>query len=505
MTKKLGIVYLVGAGPGDPGLITVRGRALLRRADVIVYDRLVDQRLLKLGHRTAEQVDAGKAPGAHRLTQEEINALLIARARAGKVVVRLKGGDPFVFGRGGEELAACRSAGVPCIVVPGVTSAVAGPASLGIPLTQRGVAGSFAVITAESRDGEDGARHDFAALSCIDSLVILMGRSSIADWTHQLLRAGKPADTPVACIASATTPAQTNVIAPLSQIADVAARAGLKSPMVAVVGDVVRMAATDELRAVLPLAGRRIVLTAAEDTNRRLAAELAARAALPVSLPLVRIMRAPLDRSWRTALAKLSTYEWIVFTSRHAVLGFCQALHAEGGDARQLAGSRVAAIGPATARALRRRGILPDLVPNIATAAGLADALIGTELVAGTRILHPRSDLASGVLRERLTAAGAHVDDPIAYRTVLMPPDADTDLALTEPCDAIVLCSPSAANNLARRAARVRAEIVATIGSVTAQAARAAGIPVQVVADSPSAAGVVMALEEHWAVAEVAS
>jgi uroporphyrin-III C-methyltransferase len=240
--RPAGIVFLVGAGPGDPELITVRGLRCLRCADVVVYDRLVDSRLLDEAPRAARRVYAGKRPGRAALRQEEIDALLVRQARAGRTVVRLKGGDPFVFGRGGEEALACARAGVACEVVPGLTSAVAVPALAGIPLTHRAVAGSFAVLTGRCA-GADADRHDWAALARLDTLVILMGATRLGEIAAHLLRHGKPPATPAAVIENGTLAAQRVLVAPLADLAAVAAAARVSAPATAVVGEVVRLRA----------------------------------------------------------------------------------------------------------------------------------------------------------------------------------------------------------------------------------------------------------------------
>jgi uroporphyrin-III C-methyltransferase/precorrin-2 dehydrogenase/sirohydrochlorin ferrochelatase len=239
--RVAGTVTLVGAGPGDPGLITARGLELLRRADVVVHDRLVGPELLAEARPGAELVDVGKGPGHAALPQEEINALLVARARQGRTVLRLKGGDPFVFGRGSEELAACREAGVAAEVVPGVSSAIAAPAAAGIPVTARGLARSFAVVTAHQA-GPDGGEPDVAGLAGVDTIVILMGRASLDGMARRLIAAGRDPETPAACIASATTPAQRVTVATLATIAAAAERDGLEAPVVTVVGEVARLA-----------------------------------------------------------------------------------------------------------------------------------------------------------------------------------------------------------------------------------------------------------------------
>ena len=243
MNTTRGTVYLVGAGPGDPGLITVRGLELLRRADVIVHDRLVASELLAEARAGSEIIDAGKAPGSHRYSQDWINALLTDRARLGLCVVRLKGGDPFVFGRGFEELAACREAGVDCVVIPGVSSAFAAPAAAGIPVTRRGVVRSLAVVTAQADGDSPAGLLDFEALAAIDTVVILMGRANLRSVLQGLLEAGRDAKTPAACVERATTPQQRVAVANLATLADAADRAGLAAPVVTVVGEVAACAA----------------------------------------------------------------------------------------------------------------------------------------------------------------------------------------------------------------------------------------------------------------------
>ena len=247
MSGKRGMVYLVGAGPGDPGLLTVRGRDLLRQADTVGHDRLLVREMLAEVRADAEVIDVGKGPGCHTAPQDEINALLIDRGRHGRLVVRLKGGDPFVFGRGYEELAACRDAGVDCVVVPGVTSAVAGPAAAGIPVTDRRFVRSLAIITARTSRNSQATVLDFKALACIDTVVVLMGRSKLRDVTEGLIDAGRDPSTPAACIEWATTPKQRVTTGTLGSLADRADCDGLRAPVVTVIGEVAAYAVESEL------------------------------------------------------------------------------------------------------------------------------------------------------------------------------------------------------------------------------------------------------------------
>jgi len=247
MSGKRGMVYLVGAGPGDPGLLTVRGRDLLRQADTVVHDRLLVREMLAEVRADAEVIDVGKGPGCHTAPQDEINALLIDRGRRGRLVVRLKGGDPFVFGRGFEELAACRDAGVDCVVVPGVSSAVAGPAAAGIPVTDRRFVRSLAIITARTSRDSPAPVLDFKALACIDTVVVLMGRSRLRDVTAGLIDAGRDPSTPAACIEWATTPKQRVTTGTLESLAGRVDRDGLRAPVVTVIGEVAACAVESEL------------------------------------------------------------------------------------------------------------------------------------------------------------------------------------------------------------------------------------------------------------------
>lgn len=248
-----GTVYLVGAGPGDPDLITVRGLAILRCADVIVHDRLVASELLDEAHSGVEIIDAGKAPGRHRYSQKWINALIVDRAKRGLTVLRLKGGDPFLLGRGFEELTACREAGVPCVVVPGVSSAQAAPAAVGVPLTRRGVARSIAIITGQVGRGMPGPSLNFAALAAMDTIVILMGRANLSELVQSLIGAGRDPATPAACIERATTPKQRAVVGTLATIADRADAEGLSAPVVTVIGEVASSAVATGYRELWPL------------------------------------------------------------------------------------------------------------------------------------------------------------------------------------------------------------------------------------------------------------
>ena len=372
-------VYLVGAGPGDPGLLTRRGEELLRRADVVVYDRLASPALLTLVPPGAELVDVGKAPGRVALAQEQINELLVARGAAGLVVVRLKGGDPFVFGRGGEEAESCIAAGVPFEVVPGVTSAIAAPAYAGIPVTHRGLSTSVTVVTGHEDPGKPGSDTDWAALARAGgTLVVLMGAGRAADIAEALLAGGRAPATPVAAVRWGTRPEQRTVRGTLATLAAM----GVESPSAIVIGEVAGLDLSWFERR--PLFGRRVVVTRAREQASELRARLEQLGADVIELPSIALQDLDFE------LPALDPYAWVVFTSANGVDAFFdRGLAPAGLDARALAPARVAAIGPGTSRALVRRGIRADLVPEQFVAESLLAAFPDPD-PRGARILIAR-------------------------------------------------------------------------------------------------------------------
>ena len=486
----IGKVYLIGAGPGAPDLITVRGLRLLRSADVVAHDRLVDSRLLREARDGARLIDVGKLPGGGE-AQAKINGLLVSEARRGGVVVRLKGGDPFVFGRGGEEALALRESGVPFEIVPGVTSAIAAPAFAGIPLTHRGVSSSFTVFSGSRAADGSGAPTDWEALARVPgTLVALMGWRNLREIAESLIAAGKSPHTPAAVVSMGSQAAQKTASANLSAIAEAAEAGGLSSPAVLVVGEVARL--RDELRwfETLPLFGRRVLVTRAAEQAAGLSERLAALGALPVEIPTIRA--APLeDRSeLDAALADLSSFDWIAFTSANAVRFVFERLNALGADARALHPVLAAAIGRATASALSARGVSANFIPDRAGSESMADGMARLG-VSGARVLLPRSDLADGRLPDRLRRAGADVREVVAYRTT-MPESSRPALAeaLEAGVDAVALASASAAVNLAALldgdVRRLDGVAIACIGRAAAAAASELGLKVDIVAQAPS-------------------
>lgn len=500
IAPRPGKVYLVGAGPGDPGLITVKGCRLLREADVVVYDRLGAPAHLRECAARAELIFVGKAPGAEAMDQEAINRLLIARAREGKTVVRLKGGDPFVFGRGGEEARALAAAGIPFEVVPGVTSAVGVPAYAGIPLTHRGIASSVAIVS--GRIGRPGwARVARAA----DTIVILMGAARIGEITACLAEEGLSPDTPAAVVACGTLPEQRTVVGTLGDIAARAAAAGMPTPAVIVVGEVVRLREEIAWYERLPLAGRRVLVTRAPGQAGALGDLLAAAGAEPVEIPLIEVV-APED--WGpvdAAIGRLETYDWVVFTSANGVEFFFRRLGDLGRDARALGRARLACVGEATARSLGGHGLRADLVPE----SFRADALLGPlaeRAGEGARLLLPRGDLARRDFPAALRQRGLEVDEVVVYRTRPAREGGERIRRLLEEgrLDVLTFASPSAVESFMAAvgpdaAELARGAVVACIGPVTAQAARERGLEVQVLAEPSTMPGLVSALEAFFA------
>lgn len=479
-------VYLVGAGPGDPGLLTLRGAEVLRRADVVVHDRLVAPGLLDLAPAEAERVYAGKAPGRNEMSQEEINDLLVERGRAGRVVVRLKGGDPFVFGRGGEEAEALAAAGVPFEVVPGITSAVGAPAYAGIPVTHRGASTHFTVVTGHEDPTKESTDVDWDALAKGGgTLVILMGAGRIGEIADRLVAGGLPADTPVAAVRNGTRADQGTVRATLGTVVD----AGVQAPAAIVVGEVARLdLAWFESR---PLFGRSVVVTRAREQASELRRRLEALGAEVVELPVITIEPVAFD------VPDLDRYRWLVFTSANGVAAFFdRGLAPAGRDARALAGLRVAAIGPGTAAALAEHGVRADLLPERFVAEALLEAF-PAPTAGDERVLLARADQARDVLPAGLSERGYRVDVLPVYRTVTASPD---DAALERvrrgDVDALTFTSSSTVTNLCDLLGDTPSPqpLVVSIGPVTSKTAMERGLRVDVEAAEHTIDGLVDAL-----------
>lgn len=503
-----GKVYLVGAGPGDPGLITVRGLECIRTADVIVYDYLAAPALLRHARCDAERIYVGKKGGDHTLSQDGINALILEKAKAGRVVARLKGGDPYVFGRGGEEAEVLVRAGVPFEVVPGVTSAVAAPAYAGIPLTHRDFTTSVAFVTGhESPDKEESSIPWDSLAKGIGTVVFFMGVKNLPFIVKNLTDRGKPPETPVALVRWGTTPRQEVVSGTLADIVEKVRAAGLKAPAITVVGGVVSLRDTLRWFDTRPLMGKRIVVTRARHQASDLVRRLEDMGAECLECPTIDI-RPP--ESWDevdAAIGRLETYDWIVFTSVNGVHFFFQRLFALGRDVRALHRIKTAAIGPATAEALRDYGLFSDIVPASYHAESVVESF-ANEDVAGKRILLPRAGEARPVLPVELGKMGAVVDEVTVYRTVQVRDHADDLLAALKAgeVDMVTFTSSSTARNFrdllppdADLNELLRDVTVASIGPITTDTALSLGFRVDLTATEFTIPGLCAAIETHYA------
>jgi uroporphyrinogen III methyltransferase/synthase len=501
--KPKGSVALVGAGPGDPGLLTLRGRDLLERADVVVHDRLAPAALLAYARPDAEVVDAGKVPHGEGMTQADINALVVARAKEGLNVVRLKGGDPFVFGRGGEEAEACVKAKVAWEVVPGVTSAVAVPAYAGIPVTHRGRTQDFAVISGHVDPAAPDSTVDWRALaSGPGTIVLLMGVEKIGKIAAKLIEHGRPGDTPVAMTRCGTTAAQRTIVADLNTIEQVALAAGMKAPAVTVIGSVVGLRQKLNWYESRPLFGMTVLVPRTRQQAGTLSYEVRSLGGEPLEVPTIAIEPPRNPEPMRKAVSGLvqGRYQWVAFTSVNAVTAVRAGLEDVGLDPRALAGVRIAAVGDATLEALRQWGLFADLVPGNAMSSeelGKTWPPHDPQLDFLDRVLLPRADIATEALVAAVKAKGWAVDEVTAYRTVRAAPPSDAVKAAVRggDIDAVVFTSSSTVRNLVALAGRLHERtLVAAIGPQTAAAAREAGLRVDVESKVASVAAVTKAL-----------
>ena len=511
MSSRVGHVWLVGAGPGDPRLITVAGLEALRVAEVVLYDRLAPPELLEECAADALLLNAGKAPNNHAMTQDEINAALVEHGLAGKRVVRLKGGDPYVLGRGGEEALALGAAGVPCTVIPGITSAIGGVAAGSIPVTHRGIASSFAVITGHEDPTKPGQSVDWSRMAtAADTLIVLMGVGHLEELARAIIEGGRSPSTPAALVHAATTPRQRVVTAALETIAEVARASSIGAPSLLVVGDVVglqsRIAA-----AAGPLAGKRVLITRTRRQASTLAELLLAEGAYPVLLPAIELERRADEDAFARPLARLRAggYAWTVFTSANAVDTTLELLAGLGADARAFAGTRICAIGPGTAQALRSRGLIADLIPEEAIGESVVGALAeanGGSALAGDTVLLPRAEGGREVLPDGLRAAGAVVDEVRLYVAAppAEPPAEALALVRAGEIDAVTFTSSSTVRNLAMVLGgdfdALRGALVACIGPSTAATASELGLTPDVVADEHAVPGLVDALRAGFVV-----
>jgi len=499
------VIYLVGSGPGDPGLFTLKGVRCMEEADVVVYDRLAPEALLGYARPEAEKIYVGKKPGDPTMSQDEINDLLVEKGRAGMTVVRLKGGDPYIFGRGGEEALALNRAGLPFEVVPGVTSGVAAPAYAGIPVTHRNVSTSVAFVTGHEDPTKGSPDVDWEELANgAETLVLYMGVGRLQEISTRLIEAGRSRETPVACVQWGTLPEQRTVTGTLQDIATRVAKANLKPPAIIVVGDVVALREKGldwyERR---PLFGRRVVVTRARAQAGELSAELERLGAEVHEFPTIEISPpedyGPLD----AAIRDLDSFGLIVFTSANGVDAFLNRLRHHGLDLRAVPrDAKVAAIGPATAERIERAGLRVDVVPEEYRAESLIGAL-DVSTLAGESVLIPRAKVAREILPEKLREAGAEVVVPPAYESVPLSEGKEkVSVRLRSgEIDCVTFTASSTVENFVGafgvdEAARLLDDTrVACIGPITAETARKRGLRVDAEADEYTISGLVEAVK----------
>jgi uroporphyrinogen III methyltransferase/synthase len=487
-----GKVFLVGAGPGDPGLLTRRGEELLREAEVVVHDHLAAPELLRLAPPGARLVYAGKTASRHSMAQNDINRLLVSEAKAGRTVVRLKGGDPYVFGRGGEEALELSREGVPFEVVPGVSSTVAAAACAGIPVTHRGLSSQVAFLTGHEDPKKAGPGHDWAALARMGTLVCVMGAARLGQVCRELVGHGKDPATPAAMIQWGATPRQRVVAAPLSELSERAREAGLGPPALLVVGPVVTLRDSLDWFGGRPLFGKRVLVTRASDQASRLSKALGELGAWAIERPLLRIEPISPNPALEGALAGLSGYRYLFLTSPNGARIFMDALLASGRDARALAGLRVAVMGPGTAKALAAYGVRADIVPGSYVAEALLSRLAGEPR--GPALL-ARAREAREALPRGLAALGFPCETVPLYDTVALGPQEGDRGMLSDPPDLCCLASASAARGLAGIVPgpeRGRFPC-ASIGPVTGAEARGLGFPVVAEAAESTIPGLALA------------
>ena len=509
MAQRQGRIILVGSGPGDPKLITVRGLEALRSAEVLIYDYLAPGELLQEIPSGCEVIYVGKKAGSHTMPQDEINKLLVAKALEGNLVVRLKGGDPFVFGRGGEEALEALDAGVPFEVVPGVTAGVAVPAYAGIPVTQRGINVAVTFVTGHEDPNKDESAINWDALAASGAtLVFYMGVGNIGKISARLRAGGRDAATPVGVIHRGTTRKQQTVTGTLENIEQIVAGAGIKPPSIIIVGEVVSL--RDRLRWFedRPMFGKKIIVTRSREQASDFSKLLTEMGAEVIELPAIKIGPSPDPAAVERTIDRLPQYDWIVFTSVNGVAVFMQQIAESGGDVRSLGTAKICAIGPATAQALKNLGLRVDIVPETYVAEEVAGALKKAGELDGKKILLPRAEIARKVLPDSLREAGAVVDDVPVYST-----QAENPVNLEEVriqleaggIDAITFTSSSTVENFVKMAGEKTVKKamdhgtgIAAIGPITAEKAISYGFETNVMPQKYTIPALALALAEYF-------
>jgi len=501
--EQKGKVYIIGAGPGDPGLLTVKAVRCLEKSDVLVYDYLVSPEILNYARADARLIYVGKKGGHHTASQDEINRVLVQEASEGNTVARLKGGDPFIFGRGGEEAEVLFEAEIPFEILPGITSAIAVPAYAGIPLTHREHTSTVAFVTGHEDPKKDKSRIDWEKLSGIETLVFLMGVKNLPQIVASLLENGRSPNTPVAIIRWGTTPDQFTLSGTLGDIAGLAEKKKVTSPAIFVVGEVAGLREKLNWFETKPLFGRGIVITRPEKQAGELASLLSEEGARIIHFSTIEIVPPEILDDLDRALANIEDYDWIIFTSANGVRFFFDRLSTRGKDVRDLKGIKICTIGPATKAAIEKRGIPVDIVPEEFISEGVVAALKGQDMQ-GARVLIPRAEVARDVIPEGLKELGATVDVAVAYRTVSSGRDGKELEKLIEEgkVDVITFTSPSTVNNFVTIVGEdfnlpenIR---IACIGPVTEKAAQKAGLRVDIMQGPYEITGLVSAMKEWF-------
>ena len=499
-----GLVVLTGAGPGDADLITLAGCKWLKLADTVIYDRLSTECLLSICRVNSERIYVGKQPGQAAASQEQINDLLVAKCREGRLVVRLKGGDPLTFGRGGEEAQALAEANLPYRIVPGVTAASAAAAHAGIPLTDRRCASSVAFVTGHEDPSKTESGIDYGALAKLDTLVFYMGIGRLGEIADRLMQAGLSAETPAAVVQNTATPQQQTVVATIATIAEQAAAADVQPPALIVIGKVVALREHLAWFEQLPLFGKTVMVTRTRQQASELSQKLRDLGADVIEAPTIEL--SPLEdfAAVDAALSRLSEFDWLVLTSPNGATALLDRLAASGMDARSLAGTRIAAVGPATADVLGRRSIKADLMPDEFTTEALGEAMKSAG-IDGAKILLARADIATDILPDILRAGGAQVEQITLYRTIrpaALPQQAVEALQAGK-VDWITFTSSSTVENFLALAPALADSVnpvgvkLAAIGPVTTDALASRGLPPTVVAEPHTITGLVDAIVSY--------
>ncbi|SHK11737.1 uroporphyrinogen-III synthase [Desulforamulus aeronauticus DSM 10349] len=506
MMMAKGIVYLVGAGPGDPGLITVKGLQCIRQADVVVYDRLASPRLLAHARPEAELIYVGKSPDRHAMVQDEINQLLVDKAKEGKVVTRLKGGDPFVFGRGGEEAELLVENGLPFEVVPGITSAISVPAYAGIPVTHRGYTSTFAIVTGNEDPTKDDSSIAWDKIATgAGTLLFLMGMGNLPGICARLIEYGRSPQTPVALIRWGTRPEQRTLTGTLDDICQKATAAGFKNPAVIVVGEVVNLRDKLAWFENRPLFGKRIIVTRSREQASVLSSAIEALGGEPWEFPTISIVPPEDFTALDSAINDVRSYRWLIFTSVNGVKMFFDRMRKNRKDIRDLSDVRLCAIGPRTREELEQRGLLVDYVPGEYRAEEIVEGLKG-KVLPGDRVLLPRADIARKMLPQALEEMGAIVQDVVAYHTVLGDGDATAirEALADGTINVVTFTSSSTVRNFVKLVGEGTAPellaktSVASIGPITSTTARELGLRVDIEAKEYTIDGLVQAIMDHF-------